>query len=209
MAWAGASPTRFGTFANRGPRFLAFGFGAARARTAAVVVGRRFVAAPAFGARLVVVAALVVVVAGGGGGGGDWRVVTLTVVEVWACAVVCEGAVVGDDSKSSGMSSPVVLGLVVGLGAVVVCREVVVAACVVVVGAALVARRGAGFSRVVAGACVVALAPRASTGVSLPSSESAATAMNKLVVAIAGPKNQTHFLPIHKHLSQSWLRRYI
>jgi hypothetical protein len=99
-----------------------------------------------------------------------------------------------------------VRGVVVVGGLIVAGRVVVVV--VVRAGAEVVVRLGAGLCRVVCTGWVEVVAAGSNTTLSPPSSENAATAMNRLVVAAAGPKNQTHFLPMHKHLSKSARLRY-
>jgi hypothetical protein len=102
--------------------------------------------------------------------------------------------IVSEESKPSEMISPPVR-----------VRAAVVSARAV---AAVVVRFWAGLCGVVCAGWVVLVAAGANSALSPPSSENAATAMNRLVVAAAGAKNQTHFLPIHKHLPKSALLRY-
>jgi hypothetical protein len=91
------------------------------------------------------------------------------------------------------------------VGSVVVRGVVVIA---VRAGAAVGVRLCARLCRVVCAGWVVVVAAGANSALSPPSSENAATAMNRLVVAAAGAKNQTHFLPMDKHLPKSALLRY-
>jgi hypothetical protein len=139
-------------------------------------------------------------------------VVVVVVVVVLAGLVVVAAAVVV-------VVADLVVGRVVVVvrGAVVVASAVVVAPAVVGVGRVVVVTVGlVGRARVVAGGVLWAVSVRAGDVCVTtapgdawlpPSSENTATEMNRVVVAAAGPANQTQFLPMPELLSESAVLR--